>query len=102
MKVSFHSDHSDKSKAREFGKNRRSTHSSPSSRHRVKPSVGLTTAAPTTRALRFDPATIAGNQIEKEDPSLCDSDAVSPDKDALLCSLGGVKWENAVAKSLRS
>ena len=56
----------------------------------------------TTRAPRFDPATIAANQIEKEDPGSSDSDAVSPDKDTFSCSLGEVNWEKAVAKSPRS
>ena len=73
---------------------------------RVKQSVGLATAATeshaTTRALRFDPATIAANQIEKEHPGSSDSDAVSPDKDPFSCSLCGVNWENAARKSVRS
>ena len=71
-------------------------------RDRVKPSVGLTTAAPSCTRRRAPYGLTRQSQIEKEDPGLCDSDAVSPDKDALSCSLGGVNWENAVAKSLRS
>jgi hypothetical protein len=58
--------------------------------------------AATTRLLRFGRATIPGNQIEKEPLGSSDSDAIIPGEDAFSCSLEGVNWENAVAKSLRS